>query len=76
MNQKNLYAVVKINGKISIGEKKTHYLLPIANPKALCIMLNYLYRHGELPSARGTPFWWDKKEFQEYYEEDEENDRE
>lgn len=66
----NMFVVVNHNGMKFLAETKTNYMLPIVDMEALCIMFNYLYRHGELPNV-DTDGWWKKKEFQEYYEEDE-----
>lgn len=66
--KKNLFTVINHCGML-MGETKTNYLLPIQSTKALCIMFNYLYRHGELPTAIDTGKWWENEEFQEYYEE-------
>lgn len=67
----NIFCVVKYeNGADLLAETKTNFLLPIASPKAMCILLNYVLRNGDLPVV-DTLNWWDNEELQEYYREDE-----
>lgn len=66
----NLFIVVNHeSGTQFLGETKTNYMLPIGSPKAMCILLNYVLRNGDLP-VTDTMNWWNKEELQEYYEED------
>jgi hypothetical protein len=67
---KNMFIVVKHeNGTLFLAETKTNYLLPIADSKAMCILLNYVLRNKDIPVV-DTMNWWNKEELQEYYEED------
>lgn len=67
---KNMFIVVNHEkGQQFLGETKHNYLLPIADPKAMCILLNYVLRNGDIP-VTDTLNWWDKEELQEYYMED------
>lgn len=67
----NIFCVVKHENRGDLlAETKTNYLLPIASPKAMCILLNYVLKNGDLPVV-DTWNWWDNEELQEYYREDE-----
>ena len=66
----NIFIVVNHeSGTQFLGETKTNYLLPIADPKAMCILLNYVLRNKDLPVV-DTLNWQDKEELQEYYREE------
>lgn len=67
---KNMFVVVKHeSGTPFLAETKTNYLLPIADPKAMCILLNYVLRNKDIPVV-DTVNWWNKEELQEYYKEE------
>lgn len=61
--------VIHENGTPFLAETKTNFLLPIADPKAMCILLNYAIRNQDVPVV-DTLNWWDREELQKYYRED------
>ena len=66
----NMFIVVNHEGGMQfLAETKTNYLLPIASPKAMCILLNYVLRNQDVPNE-DTNNWWLKAKYREYYEED------
>lgn len=66
----NVFIVIKRGEMEFLAETKTNYLLPFASPKAMCILLNYVLRNGDVPVVDILD-WWNNEEFQEYYREDE-----
>ena len=69
------FVVVNRNGMKFLGETKTNYLLPFADIRAMCILLNYIYATGNIPNV-DTYEWWKTEVMQEYLKEDEWEDSE
>lgn len=69
-NEKNIFVQVDHHGMKFLAETKTNYLLPIADTKGMCILMNYIIRNGDIPNV-DTNGWWNKEEFEDYFEEDE-----
>lgn len=61
----NLFVVADLNGTEMLAETKHGYFLPIADVEAMCILLNYVLRNGDIPNT-DTLHWWNKEEFKEY----------
>ena len=61
----NVFIVVTRNGMTFLAETKTKHLLPVASSKAMCILLNYVLRNGDIPNT-DTNHWWENEEFKEY----------
>ena len=69
MTDENLFVVVDTHGHELLGETKHNYFLPIADVEAMCILLNYVLRNGDIPNT-DTIHWWKKEEFKEYLRKD------
>ena len=61
----NLFVVADLNGTEMLAETKNNYFLPIGSIEAMCILLNYVLRNGDIPNT-DTQGWWEKEEFKEY----------
>ena len=61
--------VIRENGTLFLAETKTNFILPIADPKAMCILLNYAIKNQDVPNV-DTLGWENKEELQKYYRED------
>ena len=69
-SDENLFRVVNHQGGMKfLAETKTNYILPVVDMDALCILLNYVLRNGDIPHV-DTGGWWKKEEFKKYLEED------
>lgn len=66
----NLFEIVTLpNGLKTIKETKTNYALPIMNMSAICILLNYVAQHGDVPDEVDTLNWEEKEKYQKYLQE-------